>query len=53
LLKRTFGVDPKQCPICGGRMKMIATIMCADVVTRSLNLDAQGLSIDAPFIRSC
>ena len=32
LLKRTFGVDPKQCPDCGGRMKMIATIMRADVV---------------------
>ena len=41
LLKRTFGVDPKQCPDCGGRMKMIATIMRADVVKAIL--DAQGL----------
>ena len=32
LLKRTFGVDPKHCPDCGGRMQMIATIMRADVV---------------------
>ena len=32
LLKQTFGVDPKQCPDCGGRMKMTATIMRADVV---------------------
>ncbi len=32
LLKRTFGVDPKQCPDCGGRMKLIATIMRADVM---------------------
>ena len=49
LLKRTFGVDPKQCPDCGGRMKMIATIMRADVVKAersgggALILDAQGL----------
>ncbi len=51
LLKRTFGVDPKECPDCGGRMKMIATIMRADVVTAIL--DAQGLPTDAPFIQPC
>ncbi len=32
LLKRTFGVAPKQCPDCGGRMKMTVTIMRADLV---------------------
>ena len=51
LLKRTFGVDPKECPDCGGRMKMIATIMRADVVTAILR--AQGLPTDAPFIQPC
>ena len=51
LLKRTFGVDPKECPGCGGRMKMIATIMRAEVVTAILQ--AQGLPTDAPFIRPC
>jgi hypothetical protein len=51
LLKRAFGVDPRQCPDCGGRMKMIATIMRTDVVR--LILDAQGLPTEAPFIRPC
>ena len=32
-------------------MKMIATIMRADVVTAIL--DAQGLPTDAPFIQPC
>jgi hypothetical protein len=32
-------------------MKMIATIMCADVVT--VILRAQGLPTDAPFIQAC
>jgi hypothetical protein len=49
LFNRTFGVDPKERPQCGGRMKMIATIMRADVVTAIL--DAQGLPIAAPFIQ--
>jgi hypothetical protein len=51
LLKRTFGVDPKECPHCGGRMKLIATIMRADAV-RAI-LDAQGLPTAAPFIQPC
>ena len=51
LLKRTFGVDPKECPGCGRRLKMIATIMSADLVTAIL--DAQGLPTEAPFIRPC
>ena len=51
LLKRTFGVEPKECPHCGRQMKMIATIMRADVVKAIL--DAQGLPTDAPFIRPC
>jgi hypothetical protein len=51
LLKRTFGVDPKECPHCGGRMKLIATLMRADVVTAIL--DAQGLPTAAPFIQPC
>jgi hypothetical protein len=51
LLKRTFGVDPKECPDCGGQMKMIANIMRADAVIAIL--DAQGLPTAAPFIRSC
>jgi hypothetical protein len=37
LLKRTFGFHPKGCPDCGGRMKMIATIMRSDVVTAILD----------------
>jgi hypothetical protein len=57
LLKRTFGIDPKKCPDCGGRMKMIATIMRADAVkaerSGALILDAHGLPTDAPFIRPC
>ncbi len=36
---------------CGGGMKMIATIMRADVVIAIL--DAQGLPTEAPFIRPC
>jgi hypothetical protein len=51
LLKKTFGVDPKECPDCGGRMKLIATSMRADVVTAIL--DAQALLNAAPFIRPC
>ena len=51
LLKQTLGVDPKQCPDCGGRMKMNATIMRAGVVKAIL--DAQGLPTDPPFIRPC
>jgi hypothetical protein len=44
-------VDPKECPHCGGRMKLIATIMRADAVKAIL--DAQGLPTDAPFIQPC
>ena len=41
-----FGEDPLKCPKCGGRMRPIATIIEAKVVTAIL--DALGLPSDKP-----
>lgn len=40
-----------ECPNCQGKMRMIATIMKAEVV--ALILDAHGLPVEAPFIVPC
>jgi Mn-dependent DtxR family transcriptional regulator len=51
LIKRSFGFDPLDCPRedCEGRMKLIATIMKADVIKAIL--DALGLDSEPPFIQ--
>ena len=46
LIQRVFGEDPLQCPKCGSRMRPIATIIEANVVTAIL--DALGLPSDKP-----
>ncbi len=48
LLLRTFDVDALACPFCAGRMRIISTIMKADVIRAILK--SLGISPDAPFI---
>ena len=36
LLKRVFEIDIEQCPRCGGRLKIIAAIVCPQVIVKIL-----------------
>jgi hypothetical protein len=49
LLKRAFGIDVMQCPECGGRMRVIATISEAEQpdVVKAI-LESMGLPSEAP-----
>ena len=49
LLQRVFDVDVLKCPSCGGRMRVIATIVEAKVVKAIL--DALGLKSAPPAVR--
>jgi len=49
LLQRVFDVDVLKCPSCGGRMRVIATIVEAKVVKAIL--DALGLESAPPAVR--
>ena len=49
LLSRVFGVDALECPKCRGRMKVIASILKADVVAAIL--ESLGLDTEPPTIR--
>lgn len=47
LIRQVFEVDPMQCPVCGGKMKVISIIYKKDVVQKileHLNLWEQDLS---------
>ena len=36
LLERAFAVDPRVCPACGGRMRLLAMVQDVDEIARSL-----------------
>ena len=47
LIRKVFEVDPLECPVCGGEMKVISIIYKQDVVQKileHLNLWEQDLS---------
>jgi len=46
LMKRAFGLDVLVCPRCGGKMKVLATIMKRDTI-RAI-LEACGFPADSP-----
>jgi hypothetical protein len=48
LLKRAFGIDVMQCPECGGRMRVIATISQDQPDVIKAILEAMGLPSEAP-----
>ena len=48
LMKRVFDLDVLECPVCRGRMKIIAEITQRDVIRRFLA--ALDLPIEAPRI---
>ena len=50
-MRRVFDLDVLQCPRCGGRMSVIATIEAADVLRKILG--HLGLPTEPPSTRAC
>ena len=49
LMRRVFAIDVLECPRCGGRLRILATIQSPDAIRKIL--DCLGLPSRAPPIR--
>ena len=53
-LKRVFGIDIETCPVCGGAVRIIASIEDPAVIEKILaHLDAKGGDPEAPRRPPC